>query len=142
MKNANFYLMNNRFGDLIRMARLERGWSQRELARRIKKSPTYIHYVERGINPSSKRDKIQVGADAVDSMAQVLGIPIDEARNAAGYAPTSEHYVAGFRIELPDDVSAVMPFTTIRNETEAEEFRQAFLVAYELTKSRLAKEKR
>lgn len=87
MLNANFQLMDNRFGDLVRIARIERGWSQRELARRIKKSPTYVHYIERGFSPSSKKDKMRVGEEAVDDIAKELGVDQAEARRAAGYAP-------------------------------------------------------
>lgn len=81
-------VMSKSFGDLVRLTRLEKGWSQRELARRIGKSPTYIHYVERGENPSAKRTELQVGKDAVDDLSRVLGIPLNDARLAAGYAPT------------------------------------------------------
>jgi len=89
MKGAKLYLMSNKFGDLVRIGRLEKGWSQRELARRIGKSATYIHYVERGFNPASKTDVLRVGEDAVDEIARILGLDKDEARIAAGYAPAN-----------------------------------------------------
>jgi transcriptional regulator with XRE-family HTH domain len=88
MENANFYLMENVFGDLVRRARIAKNLSQRQLALRIGKSPSYINYVEAGKNPSAKDKALQPSIDAVDAIAKVLDIPVDEARQAAGYAPS------------------------------------------------------
>jgi transcriptional regulator with XRE-family HTH domain len=84
--SAKFCLMDNPFGDKIRDARLERGWSQRELARRIGKSATYVHYIEGGNNPSSGK-KLNVSLEAVDELAKVLHLNKDDLRLAAGFAP-------------------------------------------------------
>jgi transcriptional regulator with XRE-family HTH domain len=84
MFSAKFHLMAKGFGDLVRLARIDKGWSQRELARRIGKSATYIHYVERNFNPSAQNQTIQVGEEAVTAIAKALGINSDEARLAAG----------------------------------------------------------
>lgn len=129
-----FYLMDNPFGDLIRLARIDKGWSQRELARRIAKSATYIHYVERGINPSSSKDKFQVGVDAVDTMAKVLGISIDEARLAAGYASSTNDSTA---IKIGDDVRVSMLGAKDFTDDDREEFTRAFEIAYEMAKKRI-----
>lgn len=138
MKNANFYLMTNTLGDMIRVARIAKGWSQRELARRIKKSPTYVHYVERGINPSSKSEKMRVGVEAVDMLAKALDISVDAARNAAGYAPLFTPDM--IRIELPDDVSVLLPNARdITSQEDLERFEIAFRVAYETVKERIRK---
>lgn len=64
MRCANLYLVANKFGDAVRLARLEKGWSQREVARRINKSATYIHYLERDLNPSAKSETLKVGEEA------------------------------------------------------------------------------
>jgi ribosome-binding protein aMBF1 (putative translation factor) len=53
------------FGELVRLARLDKNLSQRQLAQRVGKSPTYISYVESGVNPSSRSGVFQPGADAV-----------------------------------------------------------------------------
>jgi transcriptional regulator with XRE-family HTH domain len=85
---AKLHLMATTFGDLVRLARVDRGWSQRELARRIKKSPTYIHYVERGSSSSqTKSSEMLVGKDALEKLIKVLGLDHNEAYIAAGYAP-------------------------------------------------------
>ncbi len=78
--------MSNPFGDMVRDARIRLNLSQRELAQKIDRSASYINYVERGFNPSSKNNKFQASADAVDAIAKVLHIPLNEARQAAGYA--------------------------------------------------------
>ena len=72
----------------MREARLEKNLSQRELALRIGKSPTYISYVETGLNPSSRSGVFKPGVEAVDRIAKALDIPVDSARIASGYAPT------------------------------------------------------
>lgn len=89
MFSAKLYLMaeNNAFGEMVLKKRLELNLSQRALALKIGKSPTYITYVESGFNPSSKGGKFQASKEAVDAIAKVLRLDIDEARQAAGYAP-------------------------------------------------------
>jgi transcriptional regulator with XRE-family HTH domain len=100
--------MPTKFGDLIRNARIAKGWSQRELARRIKKSPTYVHYVERGFNPSASDERFQASAEAVDTLAKVLDVDLDEARNLAGYAPS----VPDDRHKLPEGVTVCFDSTS------------------------------
>jgi len=77
------------FGKLVTDQLVARNWSQRKLAERIGKSPTYINYVVRGANPSARDGKFQPGRDSVIKIAKALDIPIDEALLAAGYAPQS-----------------------------------------------------
>jgi transcriptional regulator with XRE-family HTH domain len=101
MKYAKFDLMPQTFGDLIREARLAKGWSQRELARRIKKSPTYVHYAERGLNPSAKNEQFQASVEVVDDLADALDLNRDEVRLAAGYAPIAPDD----RYKLPEGVT-------------------------------------
>lgn len=75
------------FGKLVADALNTRNWSQRKLAQRIGKSPTYINYVVRGVNPSARDQTFQPGRDAVEMIAKALDIPTNEALLAAGYAP-------------------------------------------------------
>jgi len=83
---AHFYLVENAFGNLVARRRLDQNLSQRELARRIGKSATYINYVEQGKNPASRSGLFKPTVEAVDKIAKVLSIPQNEARQAAGYA--------------------------------------------------------
>ena len=87
--SAKFCLMDNPLGNKIRLARIDKGWSQRELARRIGKSATYIHYLEAGSNPSSAGKEMQIPVAVVDTLAKVLQLNKDELRLTAGLAPES-----------------------------------------------------
>ena len=84
--SANFCLMAS-LGDLVRVARIDKGWSQRELARRIGKSATYVHYLEGGSNPSAKGKEMHVPMQVVDTLAKVLQLDKNELRLTAGLAP-------------------------------------------------------
>jgi transcriptional regulator with XRE-family HTH domain len=75
------------FGEMVRTRRMALNLSQRDLAKRINRSATYINYVERGINPSAKDHSFKPSVEAVDAIAKVLRIDENEARLAAGYAP-------------------------------------------------------
>lgn len=77
------------FGKLVTDQLVARNWSQRKLAERIGKSPTYINYVVRGANPSARDGKFQPGRDSVIKIAKALDIPIDEALLAA---PSGERF--------------------------------------------------
>jgi transcriptional regulator with XRE-family HTH domain len=105
MENANFYLVENIFGDLVRRARIAKNLSQRQLALRIGKSASYINYVESGKNPSAKGKTMQPSIDAVEAIAKVLSIPLDEARQAAGYAP--ENPVINKPRSVPELLAAI-----------------------------------
>lgn len=72
--------------------------SPAELARRIDKSPTYISYLMRDMNPSSKSGKSQPSKLVVDKIARALNRSLREARLAAGYAPPDKD-------EMPSDDS-------------------------------------
>jgi transcriptional regulator with XRE-family HTH domain len=80
----------NKFGEMVRVARLEKGWSQRELARRSKKSATYITYIESGRNPSAADNVFKPSRDAVEAISRALGLNMDEALMAAGFAPDNQ----------------------------------------------------
>lgn len=79
--------MSNKFGQLIKEKLAERRLSQRQLAQMAMSSPTYINYLIRGINPSARSGKLRPRAEIVKSIARVLGIPVEEALEAAGLDP-------------------------------------------------------
>lgn len=136
------FMSEYRFGEMVREALIKGNISQRQLAERIGKSPTYINYVVRGFNSSSKSGKFQPGRDAVEMIARALGIGIDDALLAAGYAPaTHAHHINGFKIDLPDDIEFVIPYSPhVTSQEQADQFRDAILTAYTITKERLARE--
>lgn len=59
-------------GDRLRAARVERGWSQSDLARAAGCSVSRVSQIERGL--------VQYGAGALHRMAQALGVSVDELR--------------------------------------------------------------
>jgi len=54
-----------KFGKMVRRLRLERGWTQEDLAERAKLHPTYIGGIERG--------ERNVGLDNIVRIARALG---------------------------------------------------------------------
>lgn len=99
---AKLELMSNPFGSMVSKRRIELNLSQRELAKRIHKSATYINYVEQGKNPAARSGTFRPTVDAVDSIAKVLSLDINEARLAAGYAPLDS------TIHQPDTIRELM----------------------------------
>jgi transcriptional regulator with XRE-family HTH domain len=79
--------MSSKLGQLIKEKLAERRLSQRQLAQMAMSSPTYINYLIRGINPSARSGKLRPRAEIVKSIARVLGIPAEEALEAAGLDP-------------------------------------------------------
>jgi len=138
--------LNMKFGDLLRTKRKEHGLTQSQLAekaavRGVNVTNGYISTLERDYDAHGTGKTTMPSIEIVEAIAHVLDWNIDEARLAAGYAP-SVHYVNGFRIELPDDVEMVIPLSAnINSQEDADEFREAFLIAYETVKARLAREK-
>lgn len=91
--SANFYLMAS-LGDLVRVARIDKGWSQRELVRRIGKSATYVHYLE-GLNLQDAPFKVK--ADLIgqskrcgkcDAITTIQGQVMAFATTQNSYKPT------------------------------------------------------
>jgi transcriptional regulator with XRE-family HTH domain len=78
------------FGDLVKAKLTQRGWNQRELGRSIRRGPTYISYLIRNENPSTRGGKFRPARDVVEDVARVLEIPLDEALKASGYEPLSK----------------------------------------------------
>ena len=62
-------LLRNNLGDMIRVIREERGWSQRELARRAATSQRIINALE--------NNKYNATLEFLDRIAKVLGVNIE-----------------------------------------------------------------
>ncbi|MBI4672926.1 MAG: helix-turn-helix transcriptional regulator [Chloroflexi bacterium] len=60
----------SRFGARIRALRLERGWSQEELAERADLDRTYISGIERGLRNVALRN--------IEQLANAFGISLEE----------------------------------------------------------------
>lgn len=75
------------FGELMTKYFLETGWSRAEVARRTGFSSTYIGNLLQDRAPATKGGKpVRLSAKTVDKIANVLKIPLDQARRAAGLA--------------------------------------------------------
>lgn len=79
------------FGQMMSRALKKAGWSQAELARRLNVSPTYVGNVLADKSPGSKSGKRrQISIEDADRFAKALGVPLREARLAAGLAPPDD----------------------------------------------------
>ena len=76
------------FGEWLKIARENKGYSLRQLESRINKLCTfgYLHQLERG-ETGKKGQTYSPDIEIVDALAVALDKPIDDARLAAGYAP-------------------------------------------------------
>lgn len=79
--------MSDSFGKKLQKWREDARINQSELARRVGVSPNYISNLERDYSPTAKGGKPQPSVEVVDKIAKALGINVNEARLAAGYAP-------------------------------------------------------
>lgn len=77
------------FGDWLRNKREELRISGADLERSSGVSRQYISNLERNVTSDLTGRLIQPSVEKVDALAKGLGIPVDEARLAAGYAPES-----------------------------------------------------
>jgi transcriptional regulator with XRE-family HTH domain len=75
--------MQRDFGHWLIQKRRAAGLTQRELARRVSISKSYVSALER----CEKHQPVRPKLEKVDAMAEALGVPVGEARLAAGYAP-------------------------------------------------------
>lgn len=75
------------FGDWLRRKRADVGLSQTELAERAGVSKQYISNLERNLRQPVSNEIVRPSMDVVDRLARALGVPLREARLAAGYAP-------------------------------------------------------
>lgn len=75
------------FGKWLRDSRKRAGLTQGELGKRAKISTSYVSTLERGERHHLTNAPPQPAPDVVEAIGEALGVPIDEARLAAGYAP-------------------------------------------------------
>ena len=81
--------MNKTFGKWLSAKREKAGLTQEGLAEAAGVSPSYISALEREeINTKDGKPR-QPKVDKVEKIARALGVPVDEARAEAGYAPLS-----------------------------------------------------
>lgn len=76
----------NTFGELIREALVEKGWSNAELARRTGFSATYIGNLIRDYSLTKSGKPTRLPLDTVDTIAKALQKPLPLFRQAAGLA--------------------------------------------------------
>jgi transcriptional regulator with XRE-family HTH domain len=75
------------FGQHLLAWLAKEGMSQNELATKLEKSPTYVNYLARDINPSAKgRKAIRLAPEIADRIADILNVPKSAVRDAAGLA--------------------------------------------------------
>lgn len=129
------------FGKQLFVWRKAKGKTQQQLADGVGVNVSYISNLERDFSANTKSGKPRPSVELCDKIAKFLEVDVSTVRVAAGYASTSPHNIAGFTIDLPDDVEMVIPYTAINSEADALEFQQAFMLTYELVKARL-KQKR
>ena len=121
-------MSNNPFGELVEKELKHQRYSQRWLAEKIGKSPTYINYVVNGRNPSAKDGAFQPGRDSVIAIAKVLNLDVDHALHLAGYASKSQ---------VPEDIKkALQAFQPIMDDMDVEN------IARHIDGQRLLKEAR
>lgn len=88
LNNSMFYTVTiMRFGEWLREQRSRADLTLKQLAARCGVSFSYISALERQQPHSLTGKDIQPKLATVDRLARALGVPIDEARLAAGYAP-------------------------------------------------------
>jgi transcriptional regulator with XRE-family HTH domain len=79
--------MQHDFGLWLIQKRRAAGLTQRELARRVSISKSYVSALERSEKQHLTGQPVRPRLEKVDALAEALGVPVSEARLAAGYAP-------------------------------------------------------
>lgn len=79
--------MQHDFGHWLIQKRRAAGLTQRELARRVSISKSYVSALERSESQGATGHPVRPKLEKVDALAEALGVPVSEARLAAGYAP-------------------------------------------------------
>jgi transcriptional regulator with XRE-family HTH domain len=90
------------FGKWLKEARLKSGISQETLARNIGVTAAYISLLEREKDLTKRGTPIHLSLHLVDAIAWTLGVSIEEARLAAGYAPPESAPAALHKLSLLD----------------------------------------
>ena len=79
--------MQRDFGHWLIQKRRAAGLTQRELARKVSISKSYVSALERNERQPVTGQPVRPKMEKVDALAEALGVPLSEARLAAGYAP-------------------------------------------------------
>jgi len=77
------------FGEWVYQQRKERGWTQDELAHRVKRSKSYISAIERDESHSQYGHDPMPRKETVDLIAEAFGVDPAVPRLILGYAPES-----------------------------------------------------
>lgn len=80
--------MKKDFGQWLRANRRRLGLSQEEVGESIGRTKGYISTLERNYSASKSGDPVRPDVKDVEKLARVLRVPINEARDMAGYALT------------------------------------------------------
>jgi transcriptional regulator with XRE-family HTH domain len=109
-----------RLGELMQERLAELGWSQAELARRLRRSPTHVGNLLNDVAPGTKSGKRkQVALEDCDRIALVMAIPRDLVRRAGGWfvddkpitdvkAARLQSYFDGLSTAAQDDAVALL----------------------------------
>ncbi len=130
------------FGKWLYQNRKDQGLTQLQVAERAGLSFSYVSTLERMQPHTLTGKKILPTRERVEALAKAVNGNVDEALRLCGYAPaTHAHHINGFKIDLPDDIEFVIPYSPhVTSQEQADQFRDAILTAYTITKERLAKE--
>ena len=79
--------MQRDFSQWLIQKRRAAGLTQRELARRVSISKSYVSALERNERQPVTGQPVRPKLEKVDAIAEALCVPVGEARLAAGYAP-------------------------------------------------------
>lgn len=98
------------FGEWLRDRLNARQMTNADLARLTELSPTYIGHLVRDFSPNTKSGRVRPSEETVAAIAVALSVTVDEARRAAGYAPThsgDSHDLDGIYVSFDgaDDLS-------------------------------------
>lgn len=111
IRHINSLCMSNIWlGQLMWPKLRELGWSQAELARRLRRSPTHVGNLLNDIAPGTKSGKRErVSLNDCDRVADILGLPRELARRAGGWFVDDKPVLdlkasrlQGYFIQLPD----------------------------------------
>jgi transcriptional regulator with XRE-family HTH domain len=95
-KGRSLELSNNAFGKLVKTFRMQRGWSQGQLAEKWGVSREYVSLIERGKRKLDKQEQ-------VNRLADILNIP-QERLEAIGKGIPQRHTIA----EKPADADDIL----------------------------------
>jgi transcriptional regulator with XRE-family HTH domain len=134
--------IQNPFGEWLREQLEKQGMKAADLARRSGVTKQNIGRILNNTPHSVTGALPKVEESTVEKLARALDADIDEARLAAGYAPSRHIELHGHKIVLPDDVSVLFPDTRlIKNVEDARRFEANFRAIYEATKAQILAER-